>query len=804
MNNINQQLSILLLKHLIAALLIVTTIGTVAAQSNSEEILLTEEEQVWIAEHPVITATSNTALAPFDFMSAGQPAGLSIDYLNLIGAKVGIVIDYVNFGTWSNALEKAMNKEIDLMHTISKNEERAKYLNFSAPYFNVPIVNFGRTGSQRIYSIGDLADKRIGIIKDHIIGEAYKKDYSYFNLIEFNTHTEAITALSQNNIDVYTGDKASIEFFIRQNNIQRIDIIGNDFVLENNIMDQRISVHKDNPILMAIINKGIAAVSSEELNAITEKWIKSDQTTQGLRLTLEELDWLADNKIIKVSADKDSFPLEFINEEGEISGISGDFLNEISKRLSVKFVWAGNQSWHDGLLKIQSRDGDIDMVSGVTPTKERQTFLEFSDVYLNAEFVIVSRIEGAVYPNINALDGRTLAQVHGTAVVSYLRENYPNIKIIETDTRRETLELVSSGSADAMVADVTRALSNISNYGFENLSIVGTTPYLESTAMGVSDQLPLLSSAIQKAITDINPATRSAILTRWFTQRIESKVDYGPLYYVIGLAAIIIILSFIWVAKLRQEILKRVQAETKANIASQAKNDFLASMSHDLRTPLNAIIGFSETISNEIFGPINNKKYADYIDDIHSSGKYLLHLVNDILDLSVLEAEGRKLDYEVFDGEQLIFECKNIVFKLAEDKNIDIVINNSEKLPNVYAERTALKQILMNLISNAIKFTPPNGNITISSNVSNDNYIFQISDTGCGISEENIKIIVKPFMRAKHSPYISHEDGAGLGLSIVNSLVDAHRGELRIESIIEEGTIVTVSLPLQNAFNKVN
>ena len=152
---------------------------------NSTGQTLTPEEQVWITEHPVVKASNNTALAPFDFMSAGQPAGLSIDYLNLIGTKVGLKIDYVNFQTWNETLEKMKNKEIDIMHTISRNEERAKYFNFSVPYFNSLIVNFGRAGSQRLNSISDLENIRIGIIKGHIIGEVYKENYPHFDLIEF-------------------------------------------------------------------------------------------------------------------------------------------------------------------------------------------------------------------------------------------------------------------------------------------------------------------------------------------------------------------------------------------------------------------------------------------------------------------------------------------------------------------------------------------------------------------------------------------------------------------------------------------
>jgi two-component system, NarL family, sensor histidine kinase EvgS len=763
---------------------------------NSNGQTLTPEEQAWIAEHPVVRASSNTALAPLDFMSAGKPAGFSIDYLNLVGTKVGLKIDYVNSEVWSEMLKKAINKEIDIVHTISKNEERSKYFNFTAPYINVPIVNFGRVGSQWINSISDLEGKKIGVLKGHVIHNAYQETYPYFNLIEFNTHSEIIRALTLDQIDVYTANSTAIEFLLAQNNIPGIEIIGNDYVLENNVIDDRIAVHKDNPILMAIIKKGVAAITNQELNTISNKWIKNYTDNHTMVLTNEELDWLAENKVIKVSASISSFPFDFVNDEGRLSGVSGDFLNEISKRLNVDFVWAGNENWNDGLLKIHSRDAD--MITLIAPTKERQSFLEFSEAYLNLESVIFARDDSSVYTNMDALDGRTLVQLKETAIIGYLSENYPNIKIIEAESFKEALELLSSGGADALIENIPGGLANISNFGIKNLRIVGTTPYSEALTFGISSELPLLSSAIQKTLTNIGIEARSVIFTRWLTQRIVPKVDYGPLYYVIGLAVIILIASYIWVGKLRQEVSKRVQAETKANIASQAKSDFLASMSHDLRTPLNAIIGFSETLLQETFGPIKNKKNVEYINDIHSSGEYLLHLVNDILDLSALEADQRELNYESFDGEQLTLECKNIVFKLADDKNIDIAINNTEKLPNVYADKKAVKQILMNLITNSIKFTPPNGNITISYNVSDDNYFFQISDTGWGISEEAIKIIDRPFTRAEPSALISHEEGTGLGLSIVKSLVDVHGGELNIESIVGEGTTVTISLPLQN------
>ncbi len=899
------------------AVLICVIIGF-AQISNGQS--LTSEEQAWITEHPVVRVANNSSYPPMDFVSAGQPAGFAVDYIRLVASKVGLKIDFLSNLVWKDTVQKLKDKELDIVTIMSKTEERTQFALFTSTYLYLqsPVVHYGRAGSSIIDSVKNLEGKRIGLESGHIIAEAYQRKYPNLNYVLYDDPIAALNALSSSEIDIFPDDSVTIGYAISQYNIEGLVDLSGEFDFDPNPLDRRFSVHKDNDILLGILNKGIAKVTNEEFKKIYNKWIKSDQVTQGFKLTSQELAWLAENKVIKVSAEKASFPIEFIDDEGRISGISGDFLNEIAKRLNIKFVWSGNENWNDGLLKIHSRDAD--MIALIMSTKKREDFLTFSSPYVNLENVIFSRNDSNVYTALDTLNGSTVVQVKGTAIIVYLRENYPNINIIEIDTYERALELLSSGGADALIANISGGLSNISKFGFENLRIVGTTPYSEPVAIGVSSELPLLGSAIQKALTNIDMETRSTIFTKWLTQRVEVKVDYKNLYYVIGLSLFGGLIGFYWYRKLNKDFnrfrrifeniatgvividelgkmdvfnkaagkmfgytsaevigknvnmimpefyakhhdtyisnynktgvkkiidkgrdvialrkdgeefpirlrvgkvkikdkklfigsltdltdIKKTEEAIQAALdearnANAAKSNFLASMSHDLRTPLNAIIGFSETLSLETFGPINNKKNAEYINDIHSSGEYLLQLVNDILDLSVLEVDKRELNYESFEGEQLILECKDIVFKLAADKNIDITINSSEKLPNVYADRHALKQILMNLISNAIKFTPPNGNITINSNVSDDNYIFQIIDTGYGISEEDIEIITEPFVKANKSPFISHEQGAGLGLSIVKSLVDAHGGELNIESIIDEGTTITISIPLQNA-----
>lgn len=244
--------------------------------------------------------------------------------------------------------------------------------------------------------------------------------------------------------------------------------------------------------------------------------------------------------------------------------------------------------------------------------------------------------------------------------------------------------------------------------------------------------------------------------------------------------------------KSREELREAVEIAEKSN---KIKTDFLASMSHDLRTPLNAIIGFSELMKEEIFGEINNKRYANYVSDIHNSSQYLLSLVNDILDLSALEANERILTYSEHDLGTLLNKCHDLLYKLAEDKMLDFTVDVDESLPLLYADEHAIMQILMNVVSNAIKFTPEKGAVSLKASYSESGHRICVTDTGIGISKDNIELVKKPFSREIDSPLYTDSEGTGLGLAIVNSLVSLHGGTLDINSERYVGTKVIVVLP---------
>ncbi len=236
-------------------------------------------------------------------------------------------------------------------------------------------------------------------------------------------------------------------------------------------------------------------------------------------------------------------------------------------------------------------------------------------------------------------------------------------------------------------------------------------------------------------------------------------------------------------------------AKEKAEHASTQKSEFLANISHELRTPLNAIIGFSEVMTTEKFGPLANERYKGYVNDIHASSGHLLSLINDLLDLSKVEAGKLELDFTSVNLSEIIQQCIGIMQAEANRERIIIRTSVAPKLPPVVADQRSMRQIILNLVSNAIKFTDPGGQVIVSA-VSDDAGRVQIrvKDTGIGMTTEELERALEPFRRVEHAGR-DQPKGTGLGLPLTKALAEANRAEFEIESEPEEGTLVQITFP---------
>ncbi len=254
----------------------------------------------------------------------------------------------------------------------------------------------------------------------------------------------------------------------------------------------------------------------------------------------------------------------------------------------------------------------------------------------------------------------------------------------------------------------------------------------------------------------------------------------------------------------RKNMIRRLrQAKEAADSANRAKSVFLANMSHELRTPLNAIIGFSEVMQNETFGPIQVPKYAEYLTDIHFSARHLLDIINDVLDMSKIEAGKVELVESDVCISELMRSVEMIMCARATQAGIKLIFDVEEGLPCLKSDQRFMRQIIINLLSNSIKFSPAHSNITVTAHrLENRHLRISVTDQGCGIAQDMIETVMEPFGQSVDSTQYNQGQGTGLGLPLAKAMVELHGGDMTIDSKVNIGTTIYLDFPLERMVQK--
>ena len=388
--------------------------------------------------------------------------------------------------------------------------------------------------------------------------------------------------------------------------------------------------------------------------------------------------------------------------------------------------------------------------------------------------------------SVNPFIGAVIVEMRLRDIAEWLEPSLlPSEDVYIVDERGRLLAQASAPGKD--IRDISDRPATATALATERAAFEGTDPVLGSRRfLGVAPLGDLPWRVMASRSPDLLEAELSATLNQLLALRV-------------ALVAVALIAAFA-VGRGAQQLARQRRALATANFelgeATAAKSRFLASMSHDLRTPLNAIIGFSELLETEVFGTLNVKQ-KEYVADIVSSGKLQLQLVNEILDLSKIEAGKMDLAPQEFDLEDALRGVHSVVSALATAKAQELALEIDEGIPLLYQDPVRVKQIVFNLLGNAVKFTPEGGRITTRVNVDGvDRVEIAISDTGVGLAPEEVMNVFKEFERAG-SDYSRKQQGSGLGLALVKRFTEMMGGSVSVSSLLGHGSTFTVRLPVR-------
>jgi len=496
-------------------------------------------------------------------------------------------------------------------------------------------------------------------------------------------------------------------------------------------------------------------------------------------------------KPIKMCVDPDWEPYEKINEHKQHEGISSDLIHLVSSRSKTPIELFITKDWDESLEA--SKSGKCEIMSFLNKTPQREEWLIFTDPIFYDQNVIITHETHSFISDIGALSNETVVLPEGTSIEERLRKDYPNVTILIAKSEKECFDMVSNKKADMTIRSLTIAGYTIKKDGYFNLKIAGQiNGYQNELRIGVLKENVALRDRLNTAVKTITPMEREQIVNKYISIKVEKGNDYKLLIEIMAGVLLVLLLIGYWNRRLSTLNKALTIAKLEAEEATKSKSDFLANMSHEIRTPMNGIIGMvhlalhSEDITKQ-------KKYLKRIDE---SAKSLLGIINDILDYSKIGAKKLELEKIHFDMNDIITDVTNLLEQRALEKELDfrIVYDKEESL--FIGDAFRIKQVLLNLVNNAIKFTNIGFVELRIEKIDSNRVQFKVTDSGIGIEKNNIDKLFFSFTQADSSTTRKF-GGTGLGLSISKQLVELMDGEIFVESELGMGSTFSFIIPLE-------
>lgn len=788
--------------------------------NNFERVKLSKDEIRLIArKQSLVIGTWTPEISPVVYDSVDHYyRGINADYLALMQKSLGVKITITLYSSEAEALEELRKNHVDMLLTplTRKAYEEDDLLHSSALVRTYPTLVTSLKNAMQPLS----TDKTVTIACSESCppAESIKADFPNAVIKYYDTDYLAMSSVSDNENTYFIGDNISTGNYISKFFPQSLSVIR--YFLQSDL-DNHFIFNSEQVILCETINNFIHEISNETNIQITQNWLDRGNLSflnKPITLSGREKKWLKKHKKIRVLVNPYYPPFTITNHENEIRGIMGDILNLIQIQTGMEFEPVFTNS-NAGMIKIMLK-GEWDLIPAATYSSERVDHISFSDPFMKVPFVLVTKLKRAVDTSLK--DITQVAIPSHFTIDRQLRDKYPQVKWILVENTSIAMNMVNKGEVDAAVTTQLSARYIIDHYypnalNYMRLSDMPLAPI--SFALSKSD--PELKSILNKALMSIPPREILQLTEKWSKMpkvQIETWNLYSKQFYlVIALAGTLIISSLIWGIYLLSEVRKRKESErqleiqlqlkeslssaleeekNKAILATEAKSQFLATMTHELRTPVSSIVGFLELLDGH---KLDDQQHREAISQVYSTAQSLLGLIGEILDVDKVASGKYQIQYQRTDVNKLILEICRSFEGITQKKNLSLNVNIT--LPNdiqVLVDPQALRQIVNNLISNALKFTDEGWvQVCVHQHRFSDYQTgiqILVSDTGCGISQDEQATLFTRYSQARSGRL---QTGSGLGLAICKELVSLMHGTLTMDSQPGSGTTLTLNLPVE-------
>lgn len=738
----------------------------------------------------------------------GRYSGYSYDYMMAIAQYAGWVYEFVPV-TFQESMEMLKNGELDLVNNVSKTEERKKIFDFSTL----------SSGENCAYLIARPRDTRVayedyeafnditvGLAKSSIYSERFlelcKSKKCMPSIVYYDTPEETEKGLLKGDIDaciITSTTKTNYHILAKfsPESYYFATTKGNGDIIEK--VDYAInSLHANDPYFESRLYQKYYGSSTENYTV----------------LTADEKQFVSENPVIKVSYDSNSYPISYTDEKGNFAGAIKEIYDRLSVKTGLKFEFIPKEVNPNGTF-LGEKEGALIMAE----LPYDYSWAERYDARLTQPFTSLSIVEVS-----SGKGGNIIAVPENYYLADFCKRTYGSNYIYKTyPTIEECVRAVKKGEANLtnMGYYTSEYYRSIHHYLNMDYKVANGSDYNMSIAIAKSaDQR--LYSIIQKGLNaideeEISDIFHSTVLSvennDLITFAYKNTEAAMVILLIFGFLIAGIIFSIIYSKQIGlknkkiEESNKMIEMQNRelnkaviqADSANKAKSQFLSSMSHEIRTPMNAIVGITNIAKHHMD---NSEQVLEYLDKIDTSSKMLLSIINDVLDMSAIERNKIKLAYETFDMKAVLTSISNIYYTQCQQKQVLFEMNTAELDYDFYVgDSLRLNQILMNLVSNAFKFTPSGGNITITvkqiTKKENTAFIrFIVKDTGEGMSKEMQKRLFNPFEQEDAKTARNH-GGSGLGLSIAKNLVNMMQGVINVESEKGKGTVFTLDIPFE-------